>query len=145
MSNSYDTHSEVFSLANITAFLMWIPMIVLPKWKVTRFLIDFKVIPIFLAILYAFYIVQSILNGPAMDFGSLKAVMHLFTIEEAVLAGWLHYLVFDMLVGMWMLDKNKTLKIHQAIMAPCLLGTFMMGPVGFLLFMGVRKFAKKNN
>ena len=69
----------------------------------------------------------------------------LFTIEEAVLAGWLHYLVFDMLVGMWMLDKNKTLKIHQAIMAPCLLGTFMMGPVGFLLFMGMRKFAKKTN
>lgn len=137
------TPTEVFSLANILAFMMWIPMIVFPKWKVTHFLIDFKVIPIFLAILYVFYIVQSILNGPAMDFGSLQAVMHMFTIEEAVLAGWLHYLVFDMLVGMWMLDQNKTLKIHQAIMAPCLLATFMMGPVGFLIFMGIRKIASR--
>ena len=137
------TPTEVFSLANILAFMMWIPMIVFPKWKVTRSLIDFKVIPIFLAVLYVFYIVQSILNGPAMDFGSLQAIMHMFTIEEAVLAGWLHYLVFDMLVGMWMLDQNKTLKIHQAIMTPCLLATFMMGPVGFLIFMGIRKIASR--
>jgi len=104
---------------------------------------DFKIIPIVLSVVYAFYIIQSILTGPAMDFGSLQAVMHLFTVEQAVLAGWLHYLVFDMLVGMWMLDKNKSLKIHQAIMAPCLIGTFMMGPVGFLLFMAVRALKKQ--
>ncbi len=137
------TPSDVFSIANITAFFMWILMIVLPKWKATRFLIDYKVIPIILSLVYAFYIIQSILTGPAMDFGSLHAVMHLFTVEQAVLAGWLHYLVFDMLVGMWMLDKNKSLKIHQAIMAPCLIGTFMMGPVGFLLFMAVRALKKQ--
>jgi len=137
------TPSDVFSIANIMAFFMWILMIVLPKWKATRFLIDFKIIPIVLSVVYAFYIIQSILTGPAMDFGSLQAVMHLFTVEQAVLAGWLHYLVFDMLVGMWMLDKNKSLKIHQAIMAPCLIGTFMMGPVGFLLFMAVRALKKQ--
>jgi len=137
------TPSDVFSIANITAFFMWILMIVLPKWKATRFLIDFKIIPIVLSVVYAFYIIQSILTGPSMDFGSLQAVMHLFTVEQAVLAGWLHYLVFDMLVGMWMLDKNKSLKIHQAIMAPCLIGTFMMGPVGFLLFMAVRALKKQ--
>ncbi len=137
------TPSDVFSIANITAFFMWILMIVLPKWKATRFLIDYKVIPIILSLVYAFYIIQSILTGPSMDFGSLQAVMHLFTVEQAVLAGWLHYLVFDMLVGMWMLDKNKSLKIHQAIMAPCLIGTFMMGPVGFLLFMAVRALKKQ--
>ena len=137
------TPSEVFSIANIMVFPMWILMIVFPKWKATRFLIDFKVIPIILSLLYAFYIISSIIEGPSMDFGSLQAVMQLFTVEDAVLGGWLHYLAFDLLVGMWMLDENKTLKIHPMIMAPCLLGAFMMGPIGFLLFMGARAFVKR--
>ena len=138
------TPSEVFPIANMMAFAMWLLLIILPNWKATRFLINYKVIPILLSIVYAFYIIQSLISGPAMDFGSLKAVMKLFTVENAVLAGWLHYLVFDMLVGMWMVDQNKSLKIHPVIMAPCLLGTFMIGPIGFVLFMGVRAFKNQS-
>jgi len=130
--------SEVFSIVNLLAMPMWILMIIVPNWKVTRFLVDYKIIPILLSIIYAFYIVSSILGGSAMDFGSLESVMQLFTVENAVLAGWVHYLAFDLLVGMWMLDENRTLKIHPILMAPCLLGAFMLGPVGFLLFMGLR-------
>ncbi len=132
------TPTDVFSLASMMAMPMWILMILLPKWKVTRFLIDFKVIPVLLSVIYVIYILQAILTGGGMDFGSLSSVMALFTEENAVLAGWVHYLAFDLLVGMWMLNQNKTLGIHQIIMAPCLFGTFMLGPVGFLLFMIIR-------
>lgn len=134
------TPSEVFSIANLMAIPMWLLLIILPKWKVTRFLIDFKVIPVFLSLIYVIYIIQSLLSGLAMDFGSLKSVMALFTKENAVLAGWVHYLVFDLLIGMWMLEENKTLKIHPIVLTPCLIGTFMLGPIGFLLFMAVKTF-----
>ncbi len=137
------TTSEVFSIANLIAMPMWILMIILPNWKATRLLIDFKVVPLLLSVLYAIYIISSMLSGPTMDFGSLESVMYLFTFENAVLAGWVHYLVFDLLVGMWMLDENRTLKIHPIIMAPCLLGPFMLGPIGFLIFMGVRAVKKQ--
>jgi hypothetical protein len=137
------TPSDVFSIANILAFTMWLLLIILPNWKATRFLIDYKVVPIFLSLVYAFYIIQSLISGSAMDFGSLQSVMQLFTVENAVLAGWLHYLVFDLLVGMWMIDQNKALKIHPVIMAPILIATFMIAPVGFLLFMGIRSFNKQ--
>lgn len=137
------TPTDVFSIANMTAMPMWLLMIILPKWKVTRFLINYKIIPILLSVVYAFYIIQSIMTGGGMDFGSLESVMSLFTKEDAVLAGWVHYLAFDLLVGMWILDQNKTLKIHQLLIAPCLFGTFMLGPVGFLLFMIIRAFKIK--
>ena len=139
------TPSEVFSLANIIAFIMWLLLIILPNWKATRFLINYKVIPVFLSIVYAVYLIQSIITGPAMDFGSLEAVIQLFTVENAVLAGWLHYLAFDLLVGMWMLEQNKSLKIHQLIMVPCLVLTFMMGPIGFLVFFTIRAFKMQNS
>ena len=136
------TPSDIFSIANFSVMPMWLLMIFLPKWKVTQLLIDYKFIPILLSLVYAVYIFLSIQTGGGMDFGSLESVMALFTQEQAVLAGWVHYLVFDMLVGMWMLEQNKTLKIHPVIMAPCLLATFMIGPVGFLLFMIVRAIKK---
>ncbi|NND62341.1 MAG: DUF4281 domain-containing protein [Flavobacteriaceae bacterium] len=139
------TASEVFSIANFMAMPMWVLMIFLPKWKVTSWLMKFKVIPLLLAIVYAIYIVITLLEGPAMNFGSLEAVMELFKDERALLAGWVHYLAFDLLVGMWMLDQNKKLGIHQIIMAPILLATFMLGPVGFILFMALRAVKKQSN
>lgn len=139
------TPTTVFSIANLLVVPMWILMIILPKWKVTKFLMEYKVIPLLLALIYAVYIIQSLLTGGMMDFGSLESVMALFTEETAVLAGWIHYLAFDLLVGMWILEQNKKVGIHQALMAVCLLGTFMFGPIGFLLFMIMKSLKTKRD
>jgi len=137
------TPTQVFSIANTVVLPMWILMIFLPKWKATRFLIDYKVIPLLLSIVYVIYVAIAIQANGMMDFGSLESVMQLFTVENAVLAGWVHYLAFDLLVGMWILNQNKQTKIHQILIAPCLVGTFMFGPLGFLLFMIMRAFKQK--
>ncbi|MGY8949179.1 MAG: hypothetical protein ACKVIV_03995 [Flavobacteriales bacterium] len=42
-------------MASMIAMPIWILMIFLSKWKVTRFLIDFKIIP--LTFIYAIYII----------------------------------------------------------------------------------------
>jgi len=81
------TAATVFSIANMTAMLMWILMVFLPKWKLTQFLMDHKIIPILLSVVYAIYIVSGLISGGSLDFGSLESVMRLFTKEEAVLAG----------------------------------------------------------
>ena len=137
------TPTAVFSIASMITMPMWILMIFLSKWKVTRFLIDFKIIPLALTFIYAIYIFQAIEIGGMMDFGSLKSVMALFTEENAVLAGWVHYLAFDLLIGMWMLNQNKELKINQLLIAPCLFLTFMLGPIGFLLFIIIKTVKQK--
>ena len=138
------TPSEVFSIVGMLALPMWALLIFLPKWKATRLLIDYKIIPIILSVVYAVYITIAIIDDGMMDFGSLKSVMQLFTVENAVLAGWVHYLAFDLLVGMWIVNQNKSLQIHPIIIAPCLVGTFLFGPVGFLVFMSIRAVKLKN-
>ena len=95
--------------------------------------------------MYAIYIFQAIQISGMMDFGSLTSVITLFTEENAVLAGWIHYLAFDLIVGMWVLDQNKELKINQLVMAPCLFLTFMLGPIGFLLFMIIKNIRQKQS
>ena len=139
------TPTIVFSIASVIAMPMWVLMLFFSKWKVTQFLIDFKVIPLALAFIYAIYIFQAIQIGGLMDFGSLTSIMALFTEKNALLAGWGHYLAFDLLVGMWMLDQNKELRINQLLMAPCLFLTFMLGPIGFLLFMIIKTIKQKQS
>ena len=128
------TAATVFSYANLLVLPMWLLLVVLPKWKVTRFLTDYKLIPIVLSVIYVIYISMTFQTEGGLDFGSLESVMALFTKENAVLAGWVHYLAFDLLIGMWMVQKNRELGMHQLLMVPCLFFTFMAGPLGFLLF-----------
>jgi hypothetical protein len=53
-------------------------------------------------------------------------------------AGWLHYLAFDLLVGTWEVSTAREEGIPHWAVIPCLVLTFMLGPVGFLLFLLVR-------
>lgn len=114
-------------------------MIIVPNWKVTQSLITHKAIPIVLSLVYIVYITKAMMISGSLDFGSLASVMALFTEENAVLGGWVHYLAFDLIVGMYILDQNKTLRIKHWLIVPCLLCTFMLGPIGFLLFVIIKK------
>jgi len=135
--------SQVFDIAGMITMPMWLLMIILPKWKVTQFLMDYKIIPIILSIIYLVFIGFHISKNGMMDFGSLSSVMNLFTDKVAVLAGWVHYLAFDLLIGMWIIKQNEKTKIHQILLAPILLFTFMLGPIGFLLFITIRTIKKQ--
>ena len=77
-------------------------------------------------------------------FGSLQDVMLLFKNESAVLAGWVHYLAFDLLIGRWIATDASSHKISKWFVAPCLVCTFMFGPVGFLLYFILKYFYPKN-
>ncbi|PQB06081.1 ABA4-like family protein [Aureitalea marina] len=141
----FSNHETVFSLAGTLVLPMWLLLVIAPYWKFTQFLIRYKIIPLILSVLYAIYLSLAIQGGSGLDFGSLAAVMELFTIKDALLAGWIHYLAFDLLIGMWMVTKNRELKIHPILMAPCLATTFMMGPVGFLLFSIIQSIKSRTN
>lgn len=135
-------HEFIFSLVSKLVMPMWLLLIIVPNWKVTKWFITYKVIPLILCLVYVIYLLLSIQGGSGLDFGSLKSVMKLFTIKDAVLAGWVHYLAFDLLIGMQIVQQNRELKFHRLLLAPILFATFMMGPVGFLLF-SILKTTKK--
>lgn len=133
------TPTLIFSFSSMMAMSMWVLMIFLPNWKFSRLLMDYKVIPIILSLIYLVFVVKSILTNGMMDFGSLESVMELFTEEQAVLAGWVHYLAFDLLIGIWMIKRNEQTDISRIVLSLCLVCTFMLGPIGFLLFTIIEK------
>ena len=133
------TPALIFSICNTLVLPQWLLMIVAPKWKWTQKLVASRIIPFLLAIVYAVYVFQ-VFPSEEGGFGSLEEVMKLFTSETAVLIGWLHYLAFDLLIGSWVLTTAQKKGIHHGLVIPCLIGCFLLGPVGFLVFWVICKF-----
>ena len=129
--------STIFNLTNTLALISWIILMVFQRKEwVGRVL--FGIVIIFFAIIYSWIIWATISPGDFESFNSLEGVMNLFTNKTAVLAGWVHYLAFDLLAGLYIAKKGKELDINPLILVPCMLFTFMTGPFGLLLFVIVK-------
>jgi hypothetical protein len=61
--------------------------------------------------------------------------MRLFDHPGVALAGWVHYLAFDLLVGLWIARSARDRGIPHLLALPCLALTFLFGPAGFLAFL----------
>ena len=83
---------QVFKIVNIVVLPPWFLMMVLPKNPITAQIINSNVFPIGLGVLYIIYIVQSFGKAKG-NFMSLNGLSKLYTNKEALLAGWVHYLV----------------------------------------------------
>jgi Domain of unknown function (DUF4281) len=138
------TASQVFLLANALVFPHWLLIIFLPKWKITIWLSNNYPISAILAILYAYYITQGDAKMDMNSFATLEGVKNLFATggDKGMLAGWLHYLCFDLMVGCWIFNDAQSKSINHFLVIPCLFFSFMLGPVGLLLYLIVR-FIKK--
>jgi hypothetical protein len=86
---------------------------------------------------YVVIVAVSFGHGPG-GFSSLEAVGQLFTRPWMLLAGWLHYLAFDLFVGSWMVRDAKERGIRHVLILPLLLLTFLFGPAGWLGYLGLR-------
>ena len=133
---------QIFSIANLIAMISWIILIVAPRWIVTRKIILSGAIPLLLSAAYLILIVMFFGKSEG-GFDSLANVMKLFTNEWSVLAGWIHYLAFDLFVGTWEVKDAQAKNISHWFVIPCLILTFLLGPIGFLLYSILRVFLAK--
>jgi len=124
---------QVFSIANAVALLAWIMLAVLPGRPWVRRMITTKIIPALFAVLYT-VIAGSLFWRSSGGFSSLADVATLFSNPWLLLAGWVHYLAFDLLMGSWEVEDARQRGIPHLMVVPCLLLTFLFGPAGWLLY-----------
>ena len=129
----------VFKIANMLVLPQWLLMVVAPRWRVTKWLMNSYLIPVCLAIIYVIYLFS---GGPVDfgSFGSLAGVKALFANggDGVMLAGWVHYLAFDLVAGTSIVrDAQAKAVPHWFIIIP-LFFCFMLGPVGLLLYWIIR-------
>ncbi len=127
----------LFSISSSLAMLGWIVLLGSPLIPRAAQFISGMAIPAALSVLYA-GLILAFWSRAEGDFASLAGVMQLFTFQEAALAGWIHFLAFDLFFGAWVVRGARREGIPFYLVAPCLALTFMFGPIGFLLFITIR-------
>jgi len=128
----------IFSICNALPIPLWILLVVAPRWKGTQIIVHSFAIPAGLAVVYAVLMGIGFSEGNGGNFSSLAGVRALFESDHALLAGWIHYLVFDLFVGAWEVRDAQRLRINHLMVIPCLFFTLMAGPVGFLMYFILR-------
>lgn len=129
--------NQLFAVANFVALCAWLLLVALPGRRWVTHLVSGVAVPVVFAAVYAVVIAVHF-AGSEGGFSSLPNVALLFSNPWLLLAGWLHYLAFDLLVGSWETRDARERGIPHVFVVPCLIVTFLFGPTGWLLYLGVR-------
>jgi hypothetical protein len=136
------TPDQLFTLASNLAMAGWIVLLFLPFWKDrTKYVLGIPVV--LLAILYSLLIFSVADRETLGNFGSLDGVSKLFTNKTMLLAGWVHYLAFDLFAGVYIVRNARSHAINHWITTPTLALTFLLGPFGLLLYTLLRTIRTK--
>lgn len=137
--------ADAFTAANRLALVGWLLLIFVPRWRWSARIIAPVALPAALAVVYLLCIATGMWQsrmGPE-SFATLAGVKALFTSDRFLLAGWLHYLAFDLFIGCWEVRDAQRHGVSHWLVVPCLLLTFLFGPVGMLLYFILRAASRR--
>jgi hypothetical protein len=147
------TWDALFSITNIWALGAWILLIFLPRKELLLTVILYIGVAL-LCLIYA--ISMGLLLSKAVDAGGIAAtgqvnftsiagIRALFASNAGVVIGWIHYLAFDLFIGMWIARDADSKGISRIVQTPVLITTCLMGPVGLLIWLILREPAARRN
>ena len=123
----------LFSLANPVAMIGWLILILAPRrWPLLNH-IPRTAIPLALSVLYTALVLAFFGQATGGGYGSIAEVRALFAHDHVLVAGWVHYLAFDLMIGALLAERMDRAGINRLLQAPTLLATFLFGPMGVLL------------
>ena len=120
-----------FQLLNAVVLPWWAVWLVAPRSRWAVRLAGHGAVFIALGLVYAGLLATALSTGGAggFDFDGLREALFA---PIGFLAGWTHYLAFDLFVGAWILREAARLDLEPR---PYLFFTLMAGPLGLMSFL----------
>ena len=128
-------YETIFNIFNSGILLFWMLILFFPKQSITQKVIAYPWVPLVIAFGYIYF--MGMTSGTfSADFTSLNGLTKMFqnANPQGVAVGWLHYLAFDFWVGCWMLKNSQEKGVKHLWMLVPMLFTFMLGPVGIIIY-----------
>lgn len=124
----------VFQLLNVSVLPWWALWLVAPRSTAAGVFASHAAVFIALAVLYAALLGAAIASG---DFGGLDpaSVRAALGSPLGFLAGWTHFLAFDLFCGAWIVREARRLGLEPR---PYLVFALLAGPIGLGGFLARR-------
>jgi hypothetical protein len=127
----------LFSICNSAVLPGWLLLVFLPRWKWSAGFVSSVLLPGALGLVYLYLAAMYFFRDEG-GFTSLAGVASLFSNPHVLLAGWIHYLAFDLFIGAWEVRDSQRSGVRHVLVVPCLLLTFMLGPIGLVAYLTIR-------
>lgn len=126
------TWETLFTLLNALAITGWLVLIAAPRdWHILG-LVPRYVVPGLIALAYSGLIAAHFARAGG-GYDSLAGVRALLSADPMLLAGWAHFLAFDLLIGVLIAERMDRAGVNRLLQIPALVATFLFGPAGWLL------------
>jgi hypothetical protein len=147
------TLEMIYYLTNIGVIPMWIFLVFLPGWNVTKVLINSILVPLILGLTY-FYVLYIYINTSDGIFSSIldkgkifelymgiDQLKKIFTDKNVLLLFWIHFLTANLILGSWIAtDAAKNKALQFIVLVPLVL-TYFAGPLGLGVYLILRLLA----
>ena len=144
---AYITLDNIYLIANWGVIPFWLMLIFAPNYGLTNFLVQSIVVPLLLAIGYAYLSYNLYLEKNFLDsfelYSGLDGLYSAFSNEIILLIFWLHFLAISLFAGAWIVRDARKYLIPKIITIPSLILTYFSGPIGLLIYWFVRIFFAK--
>lgn len=130
------TAGQIFTYSSLLVMPAWALLVLFPQWKWTRVLAAYLT-PAILALVWIVITADRFVPAGG-GFGSLTEVTEMLQDPWFVVAGWQHALILDLFIGAWEVRDAQRLGIPHGYVIPCLILTFLAGPIGLIVYFLVR-------
>ena len=129
-------YETLFGIINAVVLPAWAALLLVPGWRWTQGL-AVSVTVTLVACAYVALVAYAVVSGEGaegVDFTTIEGVAAIFSAPPGVVAGWAHYLAFDLFVGAWVVRDARARGVPHLLAVPSVLLCFVAGPTGFLLY-----------
>ncbi|MEV0064379.1 ABA4-like family protein [Nocardia sp. NPDC050718] len=138
--------STLFDLSFFVTVPFWALMILAPTWRRTRAIIGSPWITLVPLIVWAIVAVPvlgamwSLVSSP-----SLAAITDAVADPAVLTALWAQIIAWDLFLGRWIYLDSRARDIHPLLMGPLLVGTILLSPIAFPIYLVLREVAGRRS
>ena len=129
----------LFTVTFAVAAPFWALMILLPHWSRTARIVKSPLIVLPVLVIYAMVVIPAfgeVLRAVLSP--TLGSVRALLGTADGAAAAWAHMIAFDLFAGRWAWLDSREREVPALIMAPVLVLTILLGPLGLAAYLAVR-------
>ena len=145
---TYFTIETLYMWINLGVLPFWFILIVFPQSHLSRIFVT-SIFPFFILsgayilILYKSYLIGYDFDGNFSLYLGLSELSRLFEDHLYIMIFWTHFIAINLFIGGWIVKDSQKFSINKVLMAVPLIVTYLIGPIGLILYWIIRIFYAK--
>jgi len=145
---TYFTIETLYMWINLGVLPFWFILIVFPQSHLSRIFVTsifpfFILSGVYIFILYKSYLIGYDFDGNFSLYLGLSELSRLFEDHLYIMIFWTHFIAINLFIGGWIVKDSQKFAINKVLMAVPLIVTYLIGPLGLILYWIIRIFYAK--